>query len=281
MDPAIRTRLDSWKAIADYLGRNTRTVTRWAKDRGMPVHRVPGGKRNAVFAYSSEIDAWLTSRNEEMPVDLHPNGLLEDSDQPALLGNVVANIPDPTDPNRTSQSLFEKAKWALLAAAVCTIGIVWAIENWVSRSHASASVRPGGFMQLTDDGRIKRNLRTDGTTLYFNESLGLREVLMSTTTRGGPIHIIPTSFPNVNLQDVSHSGQSLLITSFEGIESEQPLWVIPAQGGTAQRIGNITCHSARWSPDDHEIACAAQDKILLVDVDGTNARFLGLFHLHQ
>ena len=37
-------RLDSWKAIAGHLGRDVRTVLRWEKERGLPVHRVPGGR---------------------------------------------------------------------------------------------------------------------------------------------------------------------------------------------------------------------------------------------
>jgi len=54
-----RVRLDSWKAVADYLKRDQRTVQRWEREKGLPVHRVPGGLRNAVFAYTDEIDAWL------------------------------------------------------------------------------------------------------------------------------------------------------------------------------------------------------------------------------
>jgi predicted DNA-binding transcriptional regulator AlpA len=54
-----KTRIDSWKEIAAYLGRDVRTVFRWEKDKKLPVHRVPGGKRPVVFAYQEEIDAWL------------------------------------------------------------------------------------------------------------------------------------------------------------------------------------------------------------------------------
>ena len=35
-------RLDSWKAIAAYLGRDMSTVIRWEKEKGLPVHRLPG-----------------------------------------------------------------------------------------------------------------------------------------------------------------------------------------------------------------------------------------------
>lgn len=53
-------RLDSWKEIAAYLRRDGRTAIRWEKTRDLPVHRVPGGKRKAVFAFTNELDDWLT-----------------------------------------------------------------------------------------------------------------------------------------------------------------------------------------------------------------------------
>ncbi len=58
-------RLDSWKEIADYLRRDISTVISWERERGLRVHRVPGGKRHAVFAYETGIDAWLTNGRVE------------------------------------------------------------------------------------------------------------------------------------------------------------------------------------------------------------------------
>lgn len=57
-------RLDSWKAIADYLGRDVRTLLRWEKEKGLPVRRVPGGKRQPVFAFARELDEWLVKSGE-------------------------------------------------------------------------------------------------------------------------------------------------------------------------------------------------------------------------
>lgn len=54
-----QARLTSWKEIAAYLGRDVRTVLRWHNERGLPVHRIPGGKGRSVFAYREELDAWL------------------------------------------------------------------------------------------------------------------------------------------------------------------------------------------------------------------------------
>lgn len=52
-------RIDSWKEIAGYLRRDVRTAIRWEKERGLPVHRVPGGRKNAVFAFTASLDSWL------------------------------------------------------------------------------------------------------------------------------------------------------------------------------------------------------------------------------
>jgi len=61
-------RLDSWKDIAAYLRRDVRTAIRWEKDKGLPVHRIPGGKRQAVFAFTAELDRWLTQEDEAASV---------------------------------------------------------------------------------------------------------------------------------------------------------------------------------------------------------------------
>lgn len=58
-------RLDSWKTIADYLKRSTRTVQRWHIHHQMPVHQV-GGTKGSVFAYSEELDSWLTRLGEAL-----------------------------------------------------------------------------------------------------------------------------------------------------------------------------------------------------------------------
>lgn len=65
-------RLDSWKAIAAHLGRDVATVRRWERTRGLPIHRVPGGKGGSVFAYADEIDAWLKSAPQESAVTSPP-----------------------------------------------------------------------------------------------------------------------------------------------------------------------------------------------------------------
>ena len=74
-------RLDSWKEIAAFLHRDARTVRRWERERGLPVHRVPGGERSGVFAYVGELQSWLHTvepvtdapASDTAPAGLDPN----------------------------------------------------------------------------------------------------------------------------------------------------------------------------------------------------------------
>ena len=59
-------RLDAWKESASYLKRDVRTLQRWEKEEGLPVHRQPHSKQGSVYAYRPEIDSWWESRRREL-----------------------------------------------------------------------------------------------------------------------------------------------------------------------------------------------------------------------
>jgi len=59
-------RLDSWKEIAAYLKRSVRTVTRWEREEGLPVHRHVHARAGTVFAYKAELDAWWGGRADRL-----------------------------------------------------------------------------------------------------------------------------------------------------------------------------------------------------------------------
>ena len=59
---APEDRLDSWKEIAAYLGRGIRTVQRWEREEGLPVHRLAHEKRGSIYARREELAAWWESR---------------------------------------------------------------------------------------------------------------------------------------------------------------------------------------------------------------------------
>jgi len=87
-------RFDSWKEIASFLGRDVRTVRRWEDERGLPVRRVPGEGRRTIFAYQSEIEAWLRAEHlsdkEISTKALSQNGLSTAKRNRALVWGIVS-----------------------------------------------------------------------------------------------------------------------------------------------------------------------------------------------
>jgi hypothetical protein len=65
---AALDRLDCWKLIAAYLGREVRTVQRWERKEALPVHRHVHSKGSSVYAFKHEIDAWLRNRRSAADV---------------------------------------------------------------------------------------------------------------------------------------------------------------------------------------------------------------------
>ena len=59
-------RLDSWKEIAAHLDREVRTVQRWERSEGLPVHRHLHQKLGSVYAFRPELDAWRRGRGPEV-----------------------------------------------------------------------------------------------------------------------------------------------------------------------------------------------------------------------
>ena len=51
--------LNSWKEIAEYMGRGVRTVQRYERELRLPVHRPAGKSRSAVIAFPDEIERWM------------------------------------------------------------------------------------------------------------------------------------------------------------------------------------------------------------------------------
>ncbi len=58
-------RLNGWKEIALHLGKGARTVQRWEKLYGLPVHRLGREGGEIVFAFRDEIDRWVARTERE------------------------------------------------------------------------------------------------------------------------------------------------------------------------------------------------------------------------
>jgi hypothetical protein len=132
-------RLDSWKEIAAYLHRDTRTAIRWGKERGLPVYRVPGGKRQAVFAYAHELDAWLKQGESTFQP-----GQLEDK---AGTSTTNAEI-SPARGTSPSSIRPHWSKYLIVFIAVgAVVSVFWGLKLFSHVSNTTVPIVRIGFTQ--------------------------------------------------------------------------------------------------------------------------------------
>lgn len=125
-EPA-RSRLDSWKEIASYLGRGERTAKRWEAERKLPVHHVPGGGHGSVYAFTAELDNWLLSENREEPIALSGDG--ERKTEPAA--SLIPSREPPSQAPAPAQKGFDRI-WRVLAFALALAAIALTTAYFVN-----------------------------------------------------------------------------------------------------------------------------------------------------
>jgi len=123
--PILGARLDSWKEIAAYFLRGERTVKRWETDRGLPIHRVPGGGRSSVYAYTAELAEWLKSGpvaegNQDEVFTPEPVEEAESDEIPVAPVSLSASTP-PHSAAAARSSL--RPTWILGLAGMALVGI--------------------------------------------------------------------------------------------------------------------------------------------------------------
>lgn len=286
--PIATDRLDSWKAIASYIGRDVRTVIRWERQRGLPIHRVPGGGRQVVFAYPHEIDEWLESGHTQS------NGATDQSFHERELSirslQAQSQVAAVVEANREVETVISASPWshsakvwfarAAIAGALVGLAFFAILRPALQRRYIFA-----GETQVTNDGAPKLGLVTDGANLYFGEWREGRLILSTVSAQGGPVRKIFTPFIQTEPLAVSNDGRQLLVLAGEGMEQERTLWDVPLKGGFPQRVGNFLCHSAAWSPDGHRIAFAFANAIYMTASNGASQQQIQAFagvpdHLH-
>jgi hypothetical protein len=122
--PNAKDRLDSWKEIASYLKRTVRTVQRWERHEGLPIHRHLHRRANSVYAHKSELDDWWNREARSIEVD--PLQPLSQAARPkvaisqgvnAVCSKRACGQTDPTAPEWFIECVLE-----LRAVALCSSG---------------------------------------------------------------------------------------------------------------------------------------------------------------
>jgi TolB-like protein/tetratricopeptide (TPR) repeat protein len=140
-------RLESWKEIAAYLGRDVTTVRRWEKREGLPVHRLHHSRLGSVYAYTLELDAW---RNERAPVAARDTPVVRQVSEMARTG------------------FHARTATALVALAlVLAVGLIWLVRGRTTIRPASASggIRSLAVLPLQNfSGNPEQDYLSDGMT---------------------------------------------------------------------------------------------------------------------
>ena len=84
--------LNSWKEIAQYLGRGVRTVQRWEAELGLPVRRPRGKRRSAVIAVAGELDRWMEHRPLHIGDGANGNGVLDSAFHVLVIEDNVTDL---------------------------------------------------------------------------------------------------------------------------------------------------------------------------------------------
>src|SRR5580658_4685897 len=240
-------RLESWKEIAAYLKREVRTAMRWEKERGLPVHRIPG-KRSGVYALSSEVEAWLRAES-------------------ASNGDRLAEAP-PSAPTGKSG---KPALWAILVATTFMLGIE-AVLLIVSATRPSTP-HLRNQVAVTNDGLIKGGLFPAGPTLFFANGDGERWTLMR--TQGGGAVPSPVYYPpGYGPLDISGDGSEILAASSDSSNCPCSLGRFSRADGRFQKLVDRPVDCAAWSPDGATLAYARGGDLFLARPDGTMPRKL-------
>jgi eukaryotic-like serine/threonine-protein kinase len=162
----------------------------------------------------------------------------------------------------------KKALFGAVAAAVIMIAVL----AYFFRSALPLPKVLGSF-QVTNDGRQKSSMVTDGPRIYFTELSGGGSNLAQVSASGGEAAIIPTSIQYLNILDISPSRSELMVARASFLGDSQ-LTVLPVPAGSTRPLGNIVAHDGTWSPDGQRIAYARGSDLYVARSDGGGSQKL-------
>jgi Tol biopolymer transport system component/DNA-binding winged helix-turn-helix (wHTH) protein len=247
-----------------------------------PVNPV-GEEHSATLAETPEMDSAANHATA-------PDGVAAIAEAPAIQAAVtvhdeplavIASAPVPTviafptpvaAPAVKRRGIPLTVTMTVLAVAVGAAGVLAGYFFGLRR----AGNEPVRISPLTQNGHlavvgsaITENFSasvTDGYRLFVQTLEGGRSAIATVPTSGGtPVNVsIPNEVAAPTLGDISPDGSQLLLRNHLSPESEQPLWAVPVNGGSALRIGAVLAHDATWMPDGHGILYAAGNDLYVM-----------------
>lgn len=221
-DNAPDNRLDSWKEIAAYVNRDVKTVQRWEKREGMPVHRHVHDKMGSVYAFRTELDAWARSRNL---------GVTEPGPEPP-----VAPTPAGTARPRLWIGLI-----AIIVAAAAVL--LWRLQGrdafWTNPISGARFAKVTDFSGAEESAAVSR----DGRFVAFLSDRDGRDDVWVTQVGTGQFYNVTRNdareFVNPSVRTLGFSPDGSLVTFWvrkpgDPNASDIAIWAMPILGGSSR-----------------------------------------------
>jgi serine/threonine protein kinase/Tol biopolymer transport system component len=180
-------------------------------------------------------------------------------------------------PASATQGVVNRRRYVPVTVVAGLAGIL--VVAWLWLRGPLPSPRILSATQITSDNQAKDSVVTDGSRLYFQETINERVFLSQVSSTGGEVLQIPTPFNNAFVLDVSPSRSVLLVQSYTGeggilAGPEGPLWIVPVPAGSPRRVDELKVGSAAWSRDGQQLVYTKGSDLYLARWDGTQPRKL-------
>jgi hypothetical protein len=279
--------LDSWKEIAAYLDREVRTVQRWEKKEGLPVHRQIHEKLGTVYAYRSEIDAWWKERSAKLATKAENGELAGElrivsspASMPEILGDEVAAA---TPWRRVLRLPVYAVAVAGLLAIVLGLYEIAHMRNW--RFLSRPSLEGIRIARLTFTGQVKdAAISPDGKYVAFvNFDSAGRSVWVYQIATGSSAQVVSDDigwWPWGARLTFSPDGNYIYYENLDSSEGTglYGLYRVPMVGGTPRKLISDVDSAVTFSPDGKRLAFMRNSNqrvevaLMTADFDGSNER---------
>jgi eukaryotic-like serine/threonine-protein kinase len=277
--------LDSWKQIAAYLERDVRTVQRWEKKEGLPVHRQIHEKLGTVYAYKSEIDAWWRERRAKLSSSPESG---EKAGGPRIVAwPGTAEIPDE-EPDATSQPRRARrlAVYSVMIAGL--IAVVFGLYELLHiRIWPYIDKRPLEGIQITRlpiTGQIKAAaISPDGKYVAYVRQNGKEQSLrLHQVATGSDVQTTPPAKSILDGLTFTPDGNYLYYMYSDGKDSSGAfdLYRVPPLGGISRKVISGVDTPVTFSPDGTRLAVVRysgqldEDVLTVTNIDGSGERKL-------
>lgn len=275
----VGTRLETWKQIAGFFGKEVRTVQRWEKTLGLPVHRYRNAKQDSVYAFEHQLQTWLEARRQVARPQPADDTIIEEPESKP----VSAPVPEePADAPATIKPRRFLHNWQILtlltSTAAILIGIVVARlfvdkrdkqPNDLAATTFSALAGQQFSPTFSPDGRqvafTWNGLAEDNYDLYIKDVGSFSERRLTTDAA---IDYSPAWSPDGKMiafcRGTSTSKGALLVLPLESGAAEQKILDLTA-------VADPGAHVLSWSADSRSLIVAdqqggTQHSLYLVDI---------------